>query len=64
DKPHLVLGDYRESRLPIAKKALAMAGLVQTPLCAGSFATLYDLKARQVQTLVDNLPLTPSLTPH
>ncbi|MGH8578627.1 MAG: CRISPR-associated endonuclease Cas3'' [Gammaproteobacteria bacterium] len=62
DKPHNVLRDYWESRLPIAKKALAMAGLVQAPLHAGSFATLYDLKARQVQTLVDDLPLTPSLT--
>jgi CRISPR-associated endonuclease/helicase Cas3 len=53
---------YWESRLSIAEKALAMAGLVQAPLHTGGFATLYEFKARQAQTLIDKLPITPNLT--
>ena len=62
DKRHDILQDYWELRLPIAEKALAMTGLVQAPLHTGGFTTLYEFKPREVQTLIDDLSPTPSLT--
>jgi CRISPR-associated endonuclease/helicase Cas3 len=56
------LASYYESRLPVAEKALALAGLYRHPLTEGGFEKLFSFAARQAQTLVPQLPVAPSLT--
>lgn len=54
---------YFTDRLRLARRSLARAGLWQAPLPSSRFATLYpSIMPRQVQTLVDSLPLEPGLT--
>lgn len=55
---------YFRQHLPIAQRALELAQLHQPVLQTGGFAALYapDKSPRQVQTLVDGLPLEAGLT--
>lgn len=57
------LGDYFSTRRDTARRALEMAQLSQPSLAAGGFSAVYPgMSARQIQTLVDDLPLDAGLT--
>lgn len=55
--------DYLEERRPVAEKVVAQSGLYRPALARGGMAQLFaDKLPRQVQTLVDDIPLGQGLT--
>ncbi len=57
------LADYWAQVQPVAIRALDEAGLYQTPLSIGGMGAAFpDLQPRQVQCLVDQLPISPGMT--
>jgi CRISPR-associated endonuclease/helicase Cas3 len=59
----LDLSEYFATRRSIAKQILKESGLIQSAVSAGGMTTLFPrYKPRQVQTLVDRMPLQSGLT--
>ena len=54
--------DYLALRQPIAERLVSLAGVYRPALCEGGMAALFEYPPRQVQTLVDQIPLAPGLT--
>ncbi len=63
EEQDIPLDEYLESRLPIAEQMLAESGLIRQTTSKGGMRNLFpNYEARQVQTLVDDLPLQAGFT--
>ena len=54
--------EYIALRQPIAERMVSLAGVHRPALTEGGMAALFEYAPRQVQTLVDHIPLAPGLT--